>query len=67
MDVLREGLRTDGLKTSAIQGSVALVEIPRFWDRSDVEDIVRSIDDILVNDEDPEIRSVIPCLISARY
>ncbi|WWD20081.1 hypothetical protein CI109_104555 [Kwoniella shandongensis] len=56
MDVLREGLRTQGLKAPGIRGSVALVEIPAFWGRAEVEDIVRAMDEILVHDEDPEIR-----------
>ncbi|KAK8849457.1 hypothetical protein IAR55_004790 [Kwoniella newhampshirensis] len=56
MDGLREGLRTAGLKAPAIRGAVALVEVPGFWNRTEVEDIVRGMDEILVNDEDPEIR-----------
>ncbi|WWC73452.1 uncharacterized protein I206_107422 [Kwoniella pini CBS 10737] len=56
LDVLREGLRTEGLKAPAIQGCTACVQIPGFWAKEDVENVVRGLDDILVNDEDPEIR-----------
>jgi DNA repair/transcription protein MET18/MMS19 len=55
-DVLREGLRTDGLKTSAVRGCVALVEIPDYWAKGEVEDVVRGMDDVLINDRDPEVR-----------
>ncbi|WVQ79530.1 hypothetical protein IAT38_001629 [Cryptococcus sp. DSM 104549] len=56
MDVLREGLRTEGLKAPAIKGSVGLVGVPGYWDKGEVEDIVRGLDEILVHDDDPEIR-----------
>ncbi|WWD04098.1 hypothetical protein V865_002163 [Kwoniella europaea PYCC6329] len=56
LDVLREGLRTEGLKSPAIKGCTACVQIPGFWERDDVENVVRGLDDVLVNDEDPEIR-----------
>ncbi|WVW86641.1 hypothetical protein I302_108694 [Kwoniella bestiolae CBS 10118] len=56
LDVLREGLRTEGLKSPAIKGCTACVQIPGFWEREDVENVVRGLDDVLVNDEDPEIR-----------
>ncbi|WWC65616.1 uncharacterized protein I303_108236 [Kwoniella dejecticola CBS 10117] len=56
LDVLREGLRTDGLKLPALQGCTACVQIPGLWAKEDVEDVVRGLDDILINDEDPEIR-----------
>ncbi|WWC93066.1 uncharacterized protein L201_008031 [Kwoniella dendrophila CBS 6074] len=56
LDVLREGLRTEGLKSPAIKGCTACVQIPNFWVKEDVEDVVRGLDDILINDQDPEIR-----------
>ncbi|WVQ75192.1 hypothetical protein IAR50_004803 [Cryptococcus sp. DSM 104548] len=56
IDVLREGLRTEGLKSPAIKGCVALVGVERYWSRLEVEDVVRGMDDILVNDNNPEIR-----------
>ena len=56
MDVLREGLRTDDLKEAAIRGVMALTETPGFWTRADVEQVVRGIDDILINDDSPEIK-----------
>jgi len=56
MDVLREGLRTNGLKVPAIKGSVALAEIPGFLGKQEVEDIVHSMDDMLINEKDPEVR-----------
>lgn len=56
LDTLREGLRTESLKLPAIRGSVALVEIPGFWGKDEVEDVVRGMNDILVNDTDPETR-----------
>ncbi|ODO00637.1 DNA repair/transcription protein MET18/MMS19 [Cryptococcus wingfieldii CBS 7118] len=56
IDVLREGLRTEGLKSPAIKGCVALVGLEGYWSRLEVEDVVRGMDDILVNDENPEIR-----------
>lgn len=59
MDILREGLRTDDLKEAAVRGAVALTEIPGFWSRADVEQIVRGIDDILINDDSPEIKPVV--------
>ena len=58
MDVLREGLRTDDLKTPAIKGSVALAEIPGFWVRDEVEDIVKGMNEILVNVKDQANRCV---------
>jgi DNA repair/transcription protein MET18/MMS19 len=45
MDTLREGLRTKGLKEAATRGCVALTEIPGFWGRDEVEEVVRGIDD----------------------
>ncbi|ORY34974.1 Dos2-interacting transcription regulator of RNA-Pol-II-domain-containing protein [Naematelia encephala] len=59
LDVLREGLRTESLRGPAIRGSVALVEIPGFWGRDEVEDVVRGMNDILINDGDVEIRSAV--------
>ena len=56
MDILREGLRTDDLKEAAIRGGLALTETPGFWTRADVEQVVRGIDDILINDDSPEIK-----------
>ncbi|KAL7424900.1 hypothetical protein Q5752_000586 [Cryptotrichosporon argae] len=57
LDVLREGLRTDGLKIAATNGSVALIEIPGFWTRKEVEDIVRGLNEILVHDLDEDVKS----------
>lgn len=56
LDVLREGLRTTGLKVSAVKGSVALVEVPGFWAKGEVEDVVRGMNDALINDADPDVR-----------
>lgn len=58
LDTFREGLVTNGLKVAAIKGSVALAEIPGFWGKQEVEDVVRSMDDILINEKDPEVRWV---------
>ncbi|WVQ96214.1 hypothetical protein IAU59_003318 [Kwoniella sp. CBS 9459] len=57
LDVLREGLRTEGLKSPAIKGSEACVQIVGLWGREEVEDVVRGMDDVLVNDNDPETRA----------
>lgn len=54
--MLREGLRTDGLKGPAIKGCVALVGVQGYWSRGEVEDVVRGIDDILIHDGNQEIR-----------
>lgn len=35
------------------------MQIPGFWEREDVENVVRGLDDVLVNDENPEIRWVV--------
>jgi DNA repair/transcription protein MET18/MMS19 len=56
LDTLREGLRTDGLKISAIRGSVAAVDIPEFLSRREVEDLLRGMNDVLINEEDLETR-----------
>ena len=56
VDVLREGLRTEDLKSAAIKGSVSIIELPDFISRTEVEDIVKAMDDILINDSDPENR-----------
>lgn len=56
MDVLREGLRTDGLKGPAIRGSVALIEISGLLARGEVELLVKGLDDVLVNENDQESR-----------
>ncbi|KAL1408286.1 hypothetical protein Q8F55_005092 [Vanrija albida] len=58
-DVLREGLRTEGLKPAAVRGSVSLAEIPGFWGRQEVEEIVQLMDDLLVNDSDEEIQRAV--------
>lgn len=57
LDVMREGLRTDNLKTAAIRGSVAITKIPEFLDSIQVEELVRGIDNLLLNDSDSEVRS----------
>ncbi|WVF68679.1 hypothetical protein IAT40_003451 [Kwoniella sp. CBS 6097] len=57
LDVLREGLRTEGLKGPAIKGSEACVQIAGFWGKEEVEDVVRGMDDALINDNDPETRT----------
>jgi DNA repair/transcription protein MET18/MMS19 len=56
LDVLREGLRTNGLKGLAVNGTVALVEIPGYLSRQEIEDLVHSLDDLLVNEKNPEVR-----------
>jgi DNA repair/transcription protein MET18/MMS19 len=56
LDVLREGLRTNGLKAPAVRGSVALIEIPGYLGKEETETIVHSVDDLLINEKDPEIR-----------
>ncbi|KIR60191.1 DNA repair/transcription protein MET18/MMS19 [Cryptococcus bacillisporus CA1873] len=56
LDMLREGLRTDGLKGPAIKGCVALVGVQGYWSRGEVGDVVRGIDDILIHDGNQEIR-----------
>ncbi len=56
LDVLREGLRTIDLKLPAIKGSVALAEIPGFWTRYEVEEVVRGMDELLIHDKDDEVR-----------
>lgn len=58
IDALREGLRTDDLKSAAINGTVSLLRIADFVTRKDMEDLVRAIDDIILNDDDPEHRYV---------
>lgn len=55
-DTLREGLRTDGLKISAIRGSVAIMDIPGYLGRQEVEDLIKGMNDVLVNDDDLETR-----------
>ncbi|EAL20722.1 hypothetical protein CNBE0870 [Cryptococcus deneoformans B-3501A] len=65
LDILREGLRTDGLKGPAIKGCIALVGVQGYWSRKEVEDVVRGIDEILIHDENQEIRpEVIQALIT---
>ncbi|BEJ17350.1 hypothetical protein CspHIS471_0607510 [Cutaneotrichosporon sp. HIS471] len=59
LDVLREGLRTIDLKIPAIKGSVALAEIPDFWTRLEVEEVVRGMDELLIHDKDDEVRSAV--------
>ena len=56
VDVMREGLRTEDLKGPAIKGSVSIIELPDLVSRTEIEDIVRGMDDILINDTDPENR-----------
>jgi DNA repair/transcription protein MET18/MMS19 len=63
--VLREGLRTDDLKSPAIKGTVSLVELPGFIDPNDVENIVRGLNDILVNDKIAEHRSAVVKALTA--
>lgn len=58
LDTLREGLRTDGLKISSIRGSVAVIDIPEFLLRQEVEDLLRGMNDVLINEEDLETRYV---------
>jgi DNA repair/transcription protein MET18/MMS19 len=53
---LREGLRTEALRVPAIRGCVACVEIPSFWGREAVEDVVKGMNDVLINDEDFDTR-----------
>lgn len=56
LDVIREGLRTRDLKVSAVRGSVALAEIPGFWTKREVEEVVQGMDDLLINEKDPDVR-----------
>jgi DNA repair/transcription protein MET18/MMS19 len=58
LDVLREGLRTETLREPAVRGSVALVEIPGFLGREEVEDLVRGLNEIVVHDANAEMRCV---------
>jgi hypothetical protein len=58
IDTLREGLRTERLKLPAINGCVALVQIPAFWGPVEVEEILKSMNDILLNGSDVEVRYV---------
>jgi DNA repair/transcription protein MET18/MMS19 len=60
LDTLREGLRTDDLKISSIRGSVAVIDIPEFLLRQEVEDLLRGMNDVLINEEDLETRYVSP-------
>lgn len=56
IDTLRGGLRTESLREPAIRGCVALVEVPQYWGRSEVENVTASMDDILLNDSSADIR-----------
>jgi len=56
MDVLREGLRTDSLKEPAIRGTVALIEIPGFLGKEEVEDLVRGLNEVVVHENVLDIR-----------
>jgi DNA repair/transcription protein MET18/MMS19 len=56
LDVLREGLRTDGLKGPAVRGSVSMIEVPGLLDRGEVEDLVKGMDDVLVNEQEQDLR-----------
>lgn len=56
MDTLREGLRTNGLKEPAARGCVALAEIQGMWSRMEVEEVVKGMDDIVLNEENGEVR-----------
>ncbi|WVR08275.1 hypothetical protein IAU60_005322 [Kwoniella sp. DSM 27419] len=70
LDVLREGLRTEGLKSPAIKGSEACVLIPGFWAKEETEEVVKGMDDVLLNDDEDEVRSeVIQALttVSGQY
>ena len=56
MHVVREGLRTSGMKVTAASGSLSLVEIPGLIGRDEVEDLVRGLNDSLINDADTEVQ-----------
>jgi len=56
LDTIKEGLRKEGLRIPAIRGSVSLIEIPGFLQRMEIEDLVKSMGDVLLNDNDPEVR-----------
>lgn len=56
MDTLREGLRTNGLKEPAARGCVALSEIPGLWSRTEVEEVVRGMGDIVLNERNADVR-----------
>lgn len=53
MDVLREGLRSDDLRIAAINGSVATLQLGDLAGRQETEDIVKAINDIVINDRNP--------------
>ncbi|WVO13693.1 hypothetical protein L204_101314 [Cryptococcus depauperatus] len=55
-DILREGLRTESLKRSAIKGVVASVGLEGYLEKIKIEELVKDLDDILVSDEDSGIR-----------
>ncbi|WVN87024.1 uncharacterized protein L203_102200 [Cryptococcus depauperatus CBS 7841] len=55
-DILREGLRTESLKRSAIRGVVASVGLEGYLEKFKIEELVKDLDDILVSDEDSGIR-----------
>jgi DNA repair/transcription protein MET18/MMS19 len=56
LDVLREGLRTNNLKDPAVRGTVALIEIPGFLAKEEVEELVRGLDEIVIHERDSEVR-----------
>ena len=56
LDVLREGLRTDGLQVSAVKGCVALIEVPGFWAKGEVEEVIRGMNTLLTGDENLETK-----------
>jgi Icc-related predicted phosphoesterase len=58
MDVMREGLRTDDLRNWGILGSVAMIEIPGFLSASEAEDLIKGMNEILINDDDEQNRCV---------
>lgn len=64
MDTLREGLRTNGLKEPAARGCVALSEIQGLWSRVEVEEVVKGMDDIALNESDEEVRWVHPSKVT---
>ena len=59
LDVLREGLRTSGLKEPAVRASVAVIEVTGFLSSQEVDDLARRINPLLLDEEtvtDPGIR-----------
>jgi DNA repair/transcription protein MET18/MMS19 len=44
------------LKDPAVRGTVALIEIPGFLAKEEVEELVRGLDEIVIHERDSEVR-----------